>query len=627
MKRFLLLVFWCFLTLCASAEETILSFHSHIEVQQNGDLLVTETLRVSSEQKKIRHGVYRDFPQLYRGNWGLREKRVFDVLDVTRDGASEPYTVEKHEAGARLRIGSKQVVLPRGVHKFVIRYRTNRQLTTFPSHDELYWNVTGNEWEFPILEAHAEVALPEGIEITGIEGYLGAKGSKERPVSPVADEALSLSAGRFLAPGEGFTIVATWAAKSLQPAAYPSATSILFQDNPFLLAGAGLLLVMFGWHLYVWIRVGRDPAPGLVIPQFDPPPGWSPAAVRMLTRMGFDNICFSAAVMGLAVKKRLSIGGTQEKTILRRTENSTQEALGEDEEALFRALLGTSESLDLVPANHRTVSAGRSALQGALETALKKSHFRTNLRYWVPGLLLGIAAVGLLLLGSPQPEEAGFMVLWLSIWTAGTGILLSAVISGFRSGKWWAALPKALFALPFVIGWIGGVVFLFLSAGLFVSVAFVAAALLNIFFFHWNKAPTKQGRKVLDHIDGFRHYLSVAEEDRLSGFQGPEKTPELFEKFLPYAHALDVEQAWSQKFTAILAAAATSPDGTATSYRPSFYNGSHAGFGGAMTAAALGGALSSALTTASASPSSSGSGSGGGGSSGGGGGGGGGGGW
>ena len=94
MKRFLLLVFWCFLTLCASAEETILSFHSHIEVQQNGDLLVTETLRVSSEQKKIRHGVYRDFPQLYRGNWGLREKRVFDVLDVTRDGASEPYTVE-----------------------------------------------------------------------------------------------------------------------------------------------------------------------------------------------------------------------------------------------------------------------------------------------------------------------------------------------------------------------------------------------------------------------------------------------------------------------------------------------------------------------------------------------------
>ncbi|NLT71503.1 MAG: DUF2207 domain-containing protein [Verrucomicrobiaceae bacterium] len=625
MKTFLFLLFWCFLTAFASADEAILSFHSRLKVEWSGDLLVTETLRVSSEQNQIRHGIYRDFPQLYRGFGGLREKRPFDVLAVTRNGVSEPYVVEKHQAGVRLRIGSKETVLPRGIHTFVIRYRTSRQLTTFPSHDELYWNVTGNEWAFSIVEASAEVILPDGITLTGIEGYLGPEGSKERPVAG-RDPANALAAGRALAPGEGFTIVATWPPKSLASEAYPSVSTTVWKDNPLLLAGVGLLLVMTGWHLFAWIRVGRDPSPGLVIPQFEPPLGWSPAAVRMLRRMGFDNTCFSAAVMGLAVKKRISIGGTRKKPVLHRIEEPPREALAEEELALFQALLGKRGSLELVQQNHRTVSAGRSALHHALKAALAKSHYRTNLRYWIPGLLLGVVAVGLLLLGSPKPKEAGFMVLWLSIWTLGTGALVSAVISGFRSGSWRAALPKALFAIPFVIGWIAGVALLFHSAGLIVCGAFVAGALVNLFFLHWNKAPTARGREILDHIDGFRHYLGVAEEDRLRGFEGPQKTPELFERFLPYAHALDVEQAWSRQFSAILAAASASPtDGTATGYRPTFYTGSHTGFDGAMAAAALGGALSSALTTASTSPSSSGSG--GGGSSGGGGGGGGGGGW
>ncbi len=623
MKTAFLHVLCCFFVASLGAGEVIDSFHSHIEVLRNGDLFVTETIRVTSAQDKIRHGIYRDFPELYRGPWGLREKRSFEVLSVTRDGGPEPYVVEKHEAGTRLRIGEKRTILSPGSHRFVLRYRTNRQLATFPSHDELYWNVTGNEWEFPILESRAEVVLPEGIPLTGLEGYLGPAGSKERPVAG-PEPANTLSAGRVLPPGEGFTIVATWAAGSLDPVAYPSVSATLLKDNPLLLAGLGLLLAMLGWHLFVWIRVGRDPAPGLVIPRFEPPPGWSPAAVRMLSRMGFDNTCFSAAVMGLAVKKRISIGGTRKKPVLHRIEEPPQEALEEEEQALFHALLGKRESLELVQKNHRTVSAGRAALYSALKAVLAKSHYRTNLRYWIPGFLLGIAAVGLLLLGSPKPEEAGFMVLWLSIWTLGTGALVSAVISGFRGGDWWATLPKALFAIPFVIGWLAGVAFLLHSAGLFVCGAFVVGAIVNLLFFNWNKAPTEKGRKILDHIDGFRHYLGVAEEDRLRGFEGPQKTPELFEKFLPYAHALDVEQAWSRQFSSILAAASAS-SGDGTPYRPGFYTGSHTGFDGAMAAAALGGALSSALTSASASPGSSGSG--GGGSSGGGGGGGGGGGW
>jgi uncharacterized membrane protein len=134
----------------------------------------------------------------------------------------------------------------------------------------------------------------------------------------------------------------------------------------------------------------------------------------------------------------------------------------------------------------------------------------------------------------------------------------------------------------------------------------------------------------MDQIEGFRQYLSVAEEDRLEYLNPPKKTPELFEKFLPYAIALDVENSWAKKFTGVLAAAGV---GAAVS---SWYSGDQHSTGNVTSFAdRLGGSLSSTISAAATPPGSSGGGSSsdsgggssGGGSSGGGGGGGGGSGW
>jgi uncharacterized membrane protein len=136
-------------------------------------------------------------------------------------------------------------------------------------------------------------------------------------------------------------------------------------------------------------------------------------------------------------------------------------------------------------------------------------------------------------------------------------------------------------------------------------------------------APTREGRALMDRVAGFKQYLSITEEERLDRMNPPEKTPELFERYLPYAIALDVENRWAEKFAAVLAAAAASGTAAGTML---WYSGSGnvwddpQGF-----ASDMGGSLASTVSSASASPSSSGSG--GGGSSGGGGGGGGGGGW
>jgi uncharacterized membrane protein len=145
--------------------------------------------------------------------------------------------------------------------------------------------------------------------------------------------------------------------------------------------------------------------------------------------------------------------------------------------------------------------------------------------------------------------------------------------------------------------------------------------------FSWLRAPSVAGRKVMDQIDGFRHYLGVAEKERLEFLNPPKETPELFERFLPYAVALDVENAWGQRFAGVLAAAAAA--GTATTM--SWYSGNRDFTSNPVSFTShLGGELSQTIASASTPPGSSGggsSGSSGGGSSGGGGGGGGGSGW
>ena len=143
--------------------------------------------------------------------------------------------------------------------------------------------------------------------------------------------------------------------------------------------------------------------------------------------------------------------------------------------------------------------------------------------------------------------------------------------------------------------------------------------------FVWMAAPTQEGREVTDRIAGFERYLSITEEDRLQVLHPPEKTPELFERYLPYAIALGVENKWAGKFAAVLAAAAADPNRQGSTM--GWYVGSTSAWSNpGMFASTVGASLASSVASAATAPGSS-SGSGGGGFSGGGGGGGGGGGW
>ncbi|MBL7132769.1 MAG: DUF2207 domain-containing protein [Phycisphaerae bacterium] len=618
--------------------ERILAYHSDIRVHADGWITVRETIQVRSEAKEIRRGIYRDFPVRYAGRDRSRVIVPFQVVSVRRDGKREGFHTESHGKYQRVYMGRKGVFLRPGVYKYELTYRAGRMLGYFKGHDELYFNVTGNEWGFPIDAAAARVTLPKGVPAGKIrpEAYTGKKGKKGRAYRAAVDSsgrALFAATGP-LSKGEGLTIVVTWPKGHVaEPALVQKIGYLLSDSGPVLAALLGLVVVGL-YYLVVWSRVGRDPPKGVIIPLFEPPTGLCPASVRYILRMGFDRACFAASVIGLAVKDRLTIQEDDGGYTLVKKDGGDESSLTGGEKGALQQLFAGEGEIELDNANHARFRGATNGLKKVLAGQHKGKHFHANLKYFIPGVILSvltIAAVGLISLVTERNPVVLFLCVWLSGWSVGCFLLVRQAILAWKKagqakglgkvGKSGGAIGATIGAVMFCGAEVVVLGILAYMASIWLLPVLVLLGLANVRFQFLLKRPTVVGRRIMDAIEGFRMYLEVAERDTLSASRGPDKTPELFERYLPYAIALDVESQWAEKFADVLERAAAAPGG----YQPAWYHGAAWGALGASSfASSFSGSFAGALSSASMAPGSSG---GGGGSSGGGGGGGGGGGW
>lgn len=638
-----LLALWLCLLVggAARAEEYFDRYQSDIAVAKNGTLTVTETIRVYAEGNKIRRGIYRDFPLTFVDAEGREREVGFEILSVERDGRPEPYRTESIRRGIRIYFGSAEVLLDPGFHQYRLTYETTRQIRFFDTHDELFWNVTGTEWAFPIHRASATVTLPEGVraeELTVFTGPFGATGKDARAEN--GGNRATFETTRELGPEEGLTIGVKMPSGSIDRPTATEERALFFKDNRDLFLAFGGLVLVIGYYLWAWLSVGRDPPRGVVVPRWDAPDGMSPALVNYIDEKGFGGqgwTAISASFLNLAVKGLVELQDLKTSIVVTRTDKPAAGDLPTGEKGLLGALGAAGTSLAIDKSNGKRVQTLGRDFREAMEKEHRRKYYLANWPQVVGGILLTLAGLAALLLFGSLPEEGVVLVILPVFASVFVSIFAVALGQNFKRAKSLGARIFAVAIIAFVgfvfltvFGGIGLALFATRAAAgqlpLFAAVGGIVAT--NLVFFFLMGAPTPLGRRMMDGIEGLRQYLTLAEKDRMNMAGAPEMSPRHFETLLPYAVALGVEKPWSQTFDRWLLAAAAA--GAATAYGPAWYHGDS--FSSGSFSDRMGGFAGSMAGTMTASlpdpPKSSSSGfSSGGGSSGGGGGGGGGGGW
>jgi len=566
MKKLLALL-CMLLPLVAQADERILSFQSDIRVMTDGIIEVTETIRVRAEGQRIKRGIYRDFPTDYEDRFGNEYHVSFEPLAVQKNGQPEPWHAQDIRRGVRVYFGSADRYLEPGEYTYRFRYRASRMLGFFDDHDELYWNVTGFDWAFPIDAASATVELAFDAPLAGItaEAYTGPFGAQGKDYVSRIDSAsrVYFESTRPLSAVNGLTIVVGWPKGFVEEPTDLQRFGWLLRDNANLLAAFAGFILLLVYYIPTWRQYGRDPEEGVIVTRYEPPQGFSPASLRYIRQMYYDDKVMTAAVVNLAVKGYLEISKKSGTHSLKKVpSDALRPPLAPGEKELYEALFRDGDTVVLKDENHAVLGKARSDHKDSLKQDYKQHYFKTN------GLLNIPAAL----------------------------IVIGATLLAFNVGRG-PTMP--------VIGIV------------------IVAFLTLVFFATIMKRPTLRGRKLLDEMLGFKDFLEVAEKDELNLRNPPQKTPELFETYLPYALALGVDQQWAERFADVLAAV---KDPNGNPYKPSWYHGKWNSSSLSRTTSKMSRGLSSAISS-SVSPPGSSSGSGGGGSSGGGGGGGGGGGW
>lgn len=604
-------------------------FDTELRVQPSGDVEVTEMLRLAFSGQW--RGILRDLSLQHNTAQGRRRKLDIQLIGAT-DGAGRALRWEE-EDGEDSWTRRMRIFIP-GAHDdertVVVRYRVRNAIRFYyprdsvaprarrwnwcrwewcppgegrpanPAFDELYWNATGNAWDMPIERAHARIVLPPGAKPMRWAAYTGARGSTERAADVAVDSArgtVGFTARRRLEPYEGMTVAAGWATGAIATRPSPSQMRRAAAVRLWPLA---LPMLVFLLAMRSWRRRGRDPEAQAVVVGYEPPGGITPAEAGTLIDHKAETRDVISTLVDLAVRGYVGIEEQEEKKLLglitttdyvfheRRVPEGRAPLLPHEERflaGLFSGGTRTGRAWGEVRATYETLrraggvegETGRDEIGPAQEdgvgswVSIRLSELQNKFYTSLPGIRDGIYE-NLIQRGYYRTRPDKVKGNWI-----GLGIAILVV-----------GLVAAGFAAEEALPWVSG-------GALAVGVA--ASAVLLFAFGAVMPARTVEGARAREAALGFREFLSRVESDR---YRRMVTSPEMFERYLPYAMAFGVEERWAAAFDGL--------------YRdpPQWYSGSGYGdFRASSFTSRMSTLSSSAGSTMSSSPSSSGSGGGG----------------
>ena len=305
------------------AQERITNYDVDIQVEPSGDIVITETINLISTGEEIKRGIFRELPSR-RTFMGVSRPYDYTLLGIQRDGADDTVTTMRGGNAITWRIGRGDVLLDPGAHEYVIRYRVAGAVHRHDNKDELYWNATGNYWNFPIDSARATVRFPENARIIDTDSYSGRFGSQQSNTDIRIDGNAAIFRTTAPLPRKaGLTVSASIAPGVIAPLSDARKRELFWIrfGALFMLGGGGLALLFYYWKQ--WSRVGRDPQKPPVFARYEPPKDksgepYSPAAVHYIHRRGFKGMdALSSMLMQLGAQDVLDITADKKVTTIR----------------------------------------------------------------------------------------------------------------------------------------------------------------------------------------------------------------------------------------------------------------------------------------------------------------------
>lgn len=550
MKKILHLLLICFLLgLCSPAyaqtssqnilsdnDEGIFLFDVDIQVQPNGNIQVKEYIALNAQWQKIRRGIYRDIP--------ISITEQVTPISLSMDGQSHPFFTERQKNSLRVNFGNDNYIA-KGIHAYSFVYTYTGAINFLKNYDELYWNVTGNGWAFPIEKARVRVSFPSYVNVQqdGISVYTGRTGEKNHDAKQIAP--LAFETTKPLWPQEGLTIAIPFAKGAIQEP--PLSKRLANALSPQLLFSLAMFTILIGFFAFTWFTMGKDPY-YVNITQYEPPQGISPAFMYYLETQLIDSKLFTSLILDLVMKGYIEV--TQTDGILSKTQlvRKREPALNDDlpfEEKKAMSILLSAPTLTLDKSAAKKFEELREALVSNSSTI--HSFKQQAKRYIVSNKsCIAIAIILVLLLGTVpfilQGPDLIFVNLHFSIFFLGftlpfhkilTKIIWACIFTLFYSGFWFGsgALSNPSLLLCQVI---------FLVSTW--SLTFYATLIRNV---------TPEGKSLFELINGFKKYMKTAEVHRVAA-SNPVEMEKIFCAYLPFAFALGLHNKWIKKFSRVL---------------------------------------------------------------------------
>ncbi len=490
-------------TLTTQARDlTIQRFDETVTVNPNGTIEVTEI--IEARFTGFWHGIYRTIPVEYDTQQHLNYSLLLEPLSVTDDDG-HPLKYEQKREARNLKFKISVPGAQDTTKTVLIHYRVLNAIRFFEDHDELYWNVTGAEWDAPIRTVSAKIELPDGVTGLHAIAFTGAYGSRATDAQVEANgNIVQVSTNHPLSYREGLTVVAGWDKGFVHPASTGAKIALFLRSNwPLFIPVVAFLLMLWLW----WTR-GRDPERSSVAVQYEPPDKLTPGECGTLVDNEAAMRDITATLVDLAVKGYVTIEQKDESHLL---------GLTHSKEYIFHLKRPPTEWSAVRPHELEMLSALFD--DGSL-TSVKLSelqnHFYTHLPAIRTRIFDALMADGYYL-HRPDTVRQSYI---------GAGIVIGIMMFIF-GGALGAATGVAH------LTWV---------------IAAILTAVVICIFGWFMPARTLSGARTFEKVLGFEQFLERVESDRLERIV---KTPEMFEKFLPYAMALRCEKKWVAAFAGI----------------------------------------------------------------------------